>query len=234
MNASRFWTATNPEILITPGGGGSGGGGGQGKDKGKKGSGGKGGRGGGWTGRGGGGGWGAGGGGGLDIEASVELITIPADHASRDFNITTINGTAISEFSFIQMAPRDLTKSGGIDNNDLTLRFSVDGGSTWLTGSADYVERWYRYTAHDGQTSSFITIALEETFEWCQVWIDSLNAVTPTIVTSQELDPGRTQLSRRGGMTLTAAAVHDAIQLHIAGTGTPVFTGGTIDIVGYK
>lgn len=228
MSASRFWTATNPEIQITTGGGGSGGGGGRGRDKPKKD------KGGGWSGRGR-SGWGRGKGAASVFPPITELIVIPSDHGSRTFEILTIDNISLSNFSFIQMTLRNISHTGGSGSPNLSMRLSDDGGSTWINGASDYLNTIYDATSSAGAFADWCHIADINSEEDAAVFLSSFNAEMPTAIVTHEQGVTAVTPGRRGTMTVNSPVSHSGIQLYVfSGAGSPVFNGGNIDIVGYR
>lgn len=151
MSVARFWTITNPEILITRGGG-------SGKDKTKGGRGGGGDRGGGWTGRGG-GGWGKGGGRYVSLNAETDTVIDEFDvapnnvrHELMDILIGTLKTAGLwSTLDCLylmaahdEQASRVNWKSPGnftLTNTGSGITFVVDSGFDF-TGSGNLNTGW--------------------------------------------------------------------------------------------
>lgn len=168
-------------------------------------------------------------------EAVTEEKIIAPGHGSREFDIVEINGVAIVNFSFVQLSLRDITLSGETGTPDLGIRFSEDGGATWIDGVADYARAGFSATAVLNDTGSYGILANFTSFANCSAWIRNLNALTPTSVVTGDMDAAETNPMRRCVVTLNSAVAHTALQIFIGGGGgTPVFTGGTLDLAGYK
>lgn len=178
-------------------------------------------------------GGGIGGGGGFGPVS--ELITIPSDHGSREYDILTIDGVGVADFSFVQIALRDLFFTGHTGSPDIGIRFSTDGGSTWISGASDYRTIEYSAIISNGTDRSYGVIADFAANDDNSILISNLNAVMPTTAVTHELGTSVVNPARWGIMTKNSVAIHDAIQIYIGGGGgTPVFEGGTLDLVGYK
>lgn len=232
MTVAQFWTIASSEVRIEGGKGGKGKGLGHGRDKrsGKPGD--EDGRGGGWTGRGGQGGPGKGSAGPLSGPVS-QLFTIAADHGSRNFNVTQINGVDIAAFSFVQVAARGLTSTGGTDARYFGVRLSADGGSTWISGNGDYRSIWYQATVTSGGDQNHFRCLLSTDDGDFSCLLKNLNAVMPTSMLGHELGYNVVDIKRWSGMTLLSAVAHNALQFTIEQASSPVFTGGTLDLTGY-
>ncbi len=221
MSASRFWTFTSPEIKITRGGGG-----GQTKDKGGRD------KGGGWTGRGKGGGWGKGGG-DAGLFAATEEFTIGAGHGSNEYDILTIGGVAVENFSWISFSIRNLSMSGGTPLN-VGWRLSNDGGSTWVSGATDYKHVSINAASDAAGDANFMKAADSAEYDDVNGIIFDLNAPVPTsmVAATQEM-PTPTSPSRWTSVCVGDIAAHDALQFYLDQTGGSVFNGGVINIAGY-
>lgn len=168
------------------------------------------------------------------VDPVVEEQTIPPGHGSREYDITTIGGVIVARFSFIQVALRGITQTGGTAPK-LSIRYSTDGGSTWVSGASDYMSTTFHATGMTGTTDSFGKVTRDLSFDDSVLFIKNLNAAMPTTTTSHHLNTSDASPTRNASISVGSAEVHDAIQFYIdVSSGSPVFTGGTVDLVGYR
>jgi len=180
-------------------------------------------------------GFGAGVTGGGDQEPVVEEKTIQPGHGSREFDIVEIDGVVISLFSFVQIVIKDIVFSGHTGTPDLGIRFSTDRGATWLSGASDYYTTYFVHSANTRTIGTYGILANFGSHEDAACFIQNLNADVPTSVVSSEMDLPAASPGRRNILTVGSAVEHNAIQIYIGGGGgTPVFTGGTLDLIGWK
>jgi hypothetical protein len=163
-------------------------------------------------------------------EPVVEEITIPPGHGSGEYDITTINGVLLTQFSFILMTMRGVTQDGVGD--ELGLRFSSDGGSTWLSGATSYRSSDVNASGAAVSSADYAAISSAVSFADVSVWITDMNVPIPTGLIANEMVAGAAFTSRRASMTWENAEVHDGIQLYIPDI--TVFTGGIIDLAGWR
>lgn len=169
-----------------------------------------------------------------DFGAVSEEITIPGAHNSREFDLMTIDGVDIADFSFIQITGDAISSTGSGSNIKLGVRLSTNGGAAWLGGST------YRNIRYDHLSSSTYNIGYMILHEgtadwWFTAYLENFNSAMPTSMISQQLHTSDASPDRNGGITKGSAAVHNGLQLWIeSSTGTVKFDGGVISITGYR
>ncbi|MHA1905162.1 MAG: hypothetical protein ACW977_14490, partial [Candidatus Thorarchaeota archaeon] len=121
----------------------------------------------------------------------------------------TINGVLLTQFSFILMTMRGVTQDGVGD--ELGLRFSSDGGATWLSGATSYRSSDVNASGAAVASADYAAIGAAVSFADVSVWITDMNVPIPTGLISNEMVAGAGFTSRRSSMTWEAAEVHDGI-----------------------
>jgi len=174
------------------------------------------------------------GGGGAPIDEPVEgKLTIPSDHGSGEYDITEISGVALLNFSFILMTIRDMTFSGGT-LPELGMRLSNDGGSTWISGATAYRNNHHNAGSDTVDSKTYMKLCRTESLPACTAWISDLNSLMPTSTISNDMDPATVgAIARYTAISWENAEIHNAIQL-VLDDPLSDFTGGVIDLAGYR
>jgi hypothetical protein len=164
--------------------------------------------------------------------ARAEQLVVPAAHGSQFYDITTIDGVPLSEFSHIQVDVRNAVGTGG-SAYSLAAQVSDDGGVTWI--STNEYESWlwrgdanYKVTAGSNIFMSQTTSASA-----AGLTFSGFNVAMPTAALSWEnaiadADPWYTSTITKG-----SAVAHDGIRLIMGGSGLPEWNGGDIDLWGW-
>jgi hypothetical protein len=162
------------------------------------------------------------------LPAVSEELTIPALHGSAAYDITEIDGIALSRFTHVQIHFEGLARA--VTGSHLEVQFSSDGGSTWL-GGPDYRTKNTNSITTNPATGSSIRLTAATSMNTMRgtLYLSSFNQPCPTGVQYANLDTDEAFPFMLHGMT-TAATVHDAIRF-LNGAN---WTGGVITITGYR
>lgn len=165
-------------------------------------------------------------------EPVTEEFTIAPGHGTGEYEILTIGGVILNKFNMIQWSLNGITQSGGTTPT-IALQTSNDGGSTWR-GGTDY--------NHILVTFNFATETVNDA-KIITTQTDSF-ASSSGVITGNNADQlfgSRSSSMVAGGVGYTYTGVSRVEEVCngfrfklFAASGTPVFTGGTVDVVGYR
>jgi hypothetical protein len=164
-----------------------------------------------------------------------EAKTISPGHGSGVFEITEIGGVLISKFNTIMVSWTGITQTGGTGGNAVALQTSTDGGATWREGASDYWTGRYVAGWVDQSTNSVALMGNSLNLaEGCAV-IHNVNGEGPFSLMSADMfaTAGDEVPINSASFSRTAEEVN-AFRFILVGTGVPVFTGGIIDLGGFR
>lgn len=161
-----------------------------------------------------------------------EEFTIPPGHGTGEYEILTIGGVILNKFNMIQWSLNGVTQSGGT-SPVVALQTSNDGGSTWRAGT-DYEHIGVTHNwASESEDDPKIVAALTDSFAASSGVIVGNNA--------DQLFGNMSSSMVAGGVGYTYVGVSQVEEVCngfrfklFAASGTPIFTGGTVDVVGYR
>lgn len=176
---------------------------------------------------------GFGGGGPAPINAAeTETFVVPGGHGSSRFEVTTLNGIELDAFNTIVCHIRGLTQSGGTGLISLFGKVTIDGGLTWEAAGyySALIQAFNTYLFTN--TISFF-ISQDPSFADMSFILYSFNVPMRTSVNSAAMSvadnaPWHVSSSCPSG-------INNGFRLYVtANGGTPVLTGGNIEVTGYR
>jgi len=177
----------------------------------------------------------SGGGGGDPVidPPSTEIVSLPGSSATYD--ITTIDGVAIGNFTVVMGVLKDMATTGS--PTELGLRISDDGGTTFDTTSSFYTNFWVagseisnpasdtKLLMHDGIAASGNELVFI---------IRDLGSAFPVTSLAGELNTVTANGKKSWRGYHAELLVVDAIQLVVTGGASPTMSSGSLHLMGMR